>query len=121
MTTTGRATCSTAWLLTVTPGTVSLVSLAALSTNYCTAPRACSSLSRPGEGPQTPEIYDGRTNCHGCQRNLAQHGHMHSPVEGTARMVRAVYPDDDPGHLCSSGSRSVRLRAHCRCAVSGHA
>lgn len=83
-------------MLTVISGTVLLISLAALSANSWTA-RLLLVKAAPGEGRQTQEIYGGRANwgranCLGCQRDLAQHGLPHSPAEGIARMVRAVYP-----------------------------
>src|SRR6516225_1590760 len=46
---------------------------------------------------------------HDCQRNILLCGLPHRPAKGTARMLRAVHPDEDSERLCSSGSRFVPI------------
>jgi hypothetical protein len=93
--------------LTVISGRVSPISFATLSTNcrsvFCANSR---SWLFSGGGVDAPEdlggrANGGRANGHNGQRDMVVYGLTHRPGEGQTRMVRAVHPDDDSGHLYS--------------------
>ena len=62
-----------------------------------------------GEGGHIPVDLGGRAgraraDRHDRQRDTVMHGLAHRPAKGAAGMVRAVHPDEDSGHFCSSDS-----------------